>query len=192
MFTAAAKILLENGYIRTGYDHFVRHSDPVAIALQNGHMGWNRLGVTTGRYTSTIGIGVSSTSTVGNRFYCQNYYDIPNYMSAIDRGEFPIELSYSLSDEDVLRRSVIQQLRSYFSVEKTEIETEFGIDFDAHFNRELIALSDYVTNGLVLIEDDRIAINEIGWQFANLIASVFDIYITLPKETKTNNKSFLP
>ena len=189
MFTVAAKILLANGYVRTGYDHFVRHSDPVAIALQNGYMGWNRLGVTTGRYDSTIGIGVSSTSTVGDRFYCQNYYDISDYMSAIDRGEFPIELSYSLSDEDLLRRSVIQRLRNYFSVEKAEVETEFGIDFDVHFHREIIALSDYVTNGLVLIEDDRITINEIGWQFANLIASIFDIYIALPKEPETNKES---
>ena len=140
-------------------------------------MQWNRLGVTTGRYTSTIALGVSGTGTLGDGFYYQNVYDIPNYQAAIDRNEFPIGLAHRLDDTDRLRRDLIQDLRSYFKADKKKYENRTGDSFDDYFATEITNLGDFVENGLVKVDSDRVEITEIGQQFANLIASTFDTYI---------------
>lgn len=177
MFLDGAEILEANGYVRAGYDHFVRHSDAVAEAQERGRMVWNRLGVTAGRYESTIGVGVSSTSTVGDFFYCQNHYELDDYYASIDAGRLPVGLAVSLDEEDRLRRAIIQGLRTNFRVERSSIEKEFGIEFGTHFAREIEALDDYVQNGLVEVSDDALQITPIGAQFANLVASTFDSWL---------------
>lgn len=140
-------------------------------------MVWNRLGVTAGRYESTIGVGVSSTSTVGDFFYCQNHYELDDYYASIDAGRLPVGLAVSLDEEDRLRRAIIQGLRTNFRVERSSIEKEFGIEFGTHFAREIEALDDYVQNGLVEVSDDALQITPIGAQFANLVASTFDSWL---------------
>jgi oxygen-independent coproporphyrinogen III oxidase len=177
MFLEAVEILISGGYLRTGYDHFAKADDPVAKAMLAGEMQWNRLGVTTGRYTSTIALGVSGTGTLGDGFYYQNVYDIPNYQAAIDRNEFPIGLAHRLDDTDRLRRDLIQDLRSYFKADKKKYENRTGDSFDDYFATEITNLGDFVENGLVKVDSDRVEITEIGQQFANLIASTFDTYI---------------
>lgn len=177
MFLDGAEILEANGYVRAGYDHFVRRSDAVAAAQERGQMVWNRLGVTAGRYDSTIGVGVSSTSTIGDWFYCQNHYELEDYYASIDAGRLPVGLAISLDEEDRLRRAVIQGLRTNFRVERSAIETQFGIEFGTHFAREIGELDDYVENGLVQVSDDALQITPIGAQFANLVASTFDSWL---------------
>jgi oxygen-independent coproporphyrinogen-3 oxidase len=177
MFLDAAERLTRAGYIRTGYDHFAKSDDPVALAMTTGNMQWNRLGVTSGRYSSTIGLGVSSTGTLGDGGYYQNYYDVPDYEAAIDRELFPVGLGYVLNDEDKVRRDIIQNLRSYFLLVKSDYEHALDGSFDENFAAEIQKLSDFVENDLVIITDEKIEITELGFQFSNLIASVFDTHI---------------
>ena len=177
MFQEAAEILTSKGYLRTGYDHFAKAGDPVAKAMQAGQMHWNRLGVTTGRYTSTIALGVSGTGTIGDGFYYQNVYDIPDYQAAIDREEFPVGLAHRLDETDRIRRDMIQDLRSYFKIDKKLYEDRIGDRFDDYFATEITELDDFIMNGLVKVAPDSIEITETGQQFANLIASTFDTYI---------------
>ncbi len=182
MFLEAAEMLTNAGYVRTGYDHFAKADDAVAVAMENGEMQWNRLGVTSGRYTSTIGLGVSSTGTLGSDLYYQNVYDIPDYAAAINADRFPISVAYTMEGEDKIRRDIIQSLRSYFHVDKKLIEAKIGNTFDNHFAQEIDDLQDYVENGLVVLADDRIEITDLGHQFANLVASTFDTHIRDQKQ----------
>ncbi len=74
LFKAASEILEQGGYIRVGYDHFALPGDDVTQARSGKKMQWNRLGVTTGRCTSTLGIGISSLSTFEPDWYFRNFY----------------------------------------------------------------------------------------------------------------------
>ena len=177
MFLEAAEMLTAAGYVRTGYDHFAKADDAVAVAMEKEEMQWNRLGVTSGRYTSTIGLGVSSTGTLGSDLYYQNVYDIPDYAAAINDGRFPISVTYNLDEEDKIRRDIIQSLRSYFYVDKKSVEAKVGTPFDTYFAEEIAGLEDYIENGLVVMGEDRIDITDLGHQFANLVASTFDTHI---------------
>jgi len=177
MFTIATEELCKHGYERTGYDHFAKVTDTMSQAKKEGVMSWNRLGVTPGNYESCIGLGVSSTGTLGKDYYYQNAFDLSAYYSMLDKDEFPLENSMKLSKEDILRRRVIHSFRNYFNVDKNSIAQEFGIDFQKYFEGELLSLRKYVKDELVTISNDYIHITEIGQQFANLIASTFDSYI---------------
>ena len=56
---------------------------------------------------------------------------------------------YRLSDDDRLRRAVINRLLCHTVIIKDEIASEFGIDFDEYFAPELGQLQAAVEDGLV-------------------------------------------
>lgn len=175
LFVAFLETLIKAGYIRTGYDHFAKPSDPVAKAMAEGKMRWNALGVTAGRYDSVIGVGVHSYSTIGNH-YVQNFYDIQKYKEYLTQGLFPIFRGHKQSRDDLIRRDVIQTLRSFFSIDFRSIDEKYNINFEEYFNPELVALDNYVKDGLVEIKNRSIVITEKGHQFANTVCYVFDAY----------------
>lgn len=176
LFLAALDILVANGYVRTGYDHFAKSTDEVVRAMNTGNMTWNPLGVTAGRYHNTIGIGVHSYGQIGP-YYCQNTYDLSEYQAKLEQETFPIFREHRLDQEDELRREVIQTLRSYFHISFSDIEKKFGINFKNHFERELLSLKEMVDDGLVIISNQDITITELGHQFANLVCEKFDAYL---------------
>jgi oxygen-independent coproporphyrinogen-3 oxidase len=180
MFTIATDMLDKHGYERTGYDHFAKLTDKMTQAKKMGTMSWNRLGVNPGNYTSCIGLGVSSTGTIGDDYYYQNAFDLDEYYTALDKNEIPLENSIKLSSEDILRRTIIHNFRNYFEVDKRLISQQFDIDFEKHFEEELSNLQKYEDDELLRISNSDIKITEIGQQFANLIASTFDTYINQP------------
>lgn len=175
LFVTAMETLIDGGYIRTGYDHFAKPSDAVAKAMAEGKMRWNALGVTSGRYADIIGVGVHSYSTIGN-YYFQNYYDLRKYQELLDQGQFPIFRGHKQSRDDLIRRDVIQTLRSFFSIDFKSVDLKYGIVFEDYFKSELAGLESFIADELVEIKDRAVIITEKGHQFANTVCYVFDNY----------------
>lgn len=173
LFIEALNTLTEGGFVRTGYDHFAKPTDAVARAMKEGKMHWNALGVTPGRCVDVVGVGVFSMTTLGE-YYFQNFYEIPEYEAAVNQGKFPIYRGYRLSQDDLIRRDVIQTLRSFFFLDFRAIEGHHGIRFKEYFKKELVTLQEFVKDGIVEVSDTSIALTEIGHQFANLVCRDFD------------------
>ena len=176
LFWEALTVLGENGYLRMGYDHFAKANDDLYEATQKKTMHWNALGVTPGRYSDVIGIGIHSYTTVDN-YYSQNIYEIPEYEAQINQGKFPIYRGYVLNDDDILRRDVIKTLRNFFSLDLSSIEEKYHIRFKDYFKQEYIQLAEYDKDGMLELRDDRVTITEIGKLFANLICKTFDAFV---------------
>lgn len=179
LFFEALEILLEGGYLRTGYDHFVKPTDSVAKAMNSGSMQWNRLGVTPGRYLDIIGVGVSSTSTFGSGpdFYSQNLFERDLFKKSLEDGRFPVYRCHNMSRDDKIRRDVVQTIRNYFTLWFDKIEKKHGINFKEYFRSELDILGeDFVQDGLIILSDECITITELGYQFTDYICSKFDAY----------------
>jgi oxygen-independent coproporphyrinogen III oxidase len=176
LFEEVLGVLSENGnYIRTGYDHFALATDDVAKSMKKRQLHWNALGVTAGRYSNIVGIGVHSYSTLG-KYYFQNFYEVNDYQAAIEKGELPVYRGFKLSEDDIMRRDVIQSLRNYFHLNIKEIEKKYDIEFNIYFESELPDLEKFVDDELVEVTDDTILITQIGHQFTNIICRVFDKY----------------
>lgn len=175
LFSEALKILLESGYVRAGYDHFVKPSDSVAKAMEEKKMHWNALGVTSGRYNDVIGMGIHSYSTFG-KHYSQNVHGIPEYDEALKDNKFPIYRGHNLSEDDLIRRSVILSLRNFFMVDYGQIEKKHNISFKEYFREEIIELAEFKKDRIVEISEFAIVITELGYQFADTVCSYFDSY----------------
>ncbi|GAB6054617.1 oxygen-independent coproporphyrinogen III oxidase [Magnetospira thiophila] len=176
IFVAGMEVLLDAGYLRLGYDHFGKPEDAVAQAQAEGRMAWNSFGYTPGRCVDLLGLGVHSYSRLGERYYVQNLYEIPAYREAVSAGQLPVYRGIKLTDDDILRRDVIQTLRSYFGLRFADVEARRGIHFKTTFAPELERLQAFAADGLVEISADGLEVTELGKQFTNLICRVFDFY----------------
>lgn len=175
LFAAAEDVLLDGGYVRTGYDHFAKPSDEVAKAIEQKKLFWNSLGVTPGEYNNIIGIGISSESTIGNSYF-QNYYDMTDYMNSVNAGEFPVYREHELSFDDVVRKDVIQQIRNYFEVDFDYVAKCHQIDVNQYFADEMEKIRVFETDEILNIDGNVIRLTEAGKQFTNIVCRAFDKY----------------
>jgi oxygen-independent coproporphyrinogen-3 oxidase len=176
LFIEAMEVLMAGGYVRTGYDHFAKPDDDVVKAMNDNKMVWNQLGYTPGRCEDTIAIGVSGSTKVGGS-YAQNVYALADYQRLVTEGKLPVFRGYRLTEDDVIRRDLIQRLRGYFAIDYADIETAHGIRFQDYFQKDLARLGDFVADGILEIKDTGLQITGVGQQFVNHVCASFDNHI---------------
>jgi len=186
LFAEALDILLASGYVRTGYDHFAKPADSVAKAMSEKKMHWNALGVTSGRYSDVIGMGIHSYSTFGN-YYSQNFHKVPEYEAVLRGNKFPIYRGHNLHEDDLVRRDIILSLRNYFMVDYKQVEKKHNIDFRQYFKKEISDLAKFVEDNIIEISESAIIITELGYQFADTVCSYFDLYFKNEKLKETSS-----
>lgn len=169
MFTAA-------GYTMIGMDHFAKPNDELCRALEKGKLHRNFQGYTTHGGTDLFGLGVTSIGE-GADFYAQSFRDLEPYEAAIDADKLPLMRGFSLSDDDRLRKRVIMQLMSNFTLDFAAIEKEFTIDFKRYFAEELEALKPFETEGLLSVGENGITIGETGRLLVRNLVMPFDAYL---------------
>ncbi len=180
IFCAGLQAFLDAGYIYVGMDHFARPGDELAVAQKNRTLHRNFQGYTTKAGADLYGMGVSAISSIG-RAYGQNIKEVAGYSAAIERGGLATMRGYLLNDDDVLRRTVINRLLCHTLIRKTEIEHEFGIDFDDYFAAEMARLESFAADGLVILGPGEIHATWLGRIFIRNIAMVFDAYLEKQK-----------
>ena len=175
----AEELLKSHGYHKVGYDHFVKEDDPLFKACCNRQIQRDLMGYSVNQKREFMGFGCSAISYMKHGFY-QNIHSLKKYYRTIDEDKIPLErnISHLLSEEDRLRNKIIQKnILGDFWVSKNEIDCEFGISFEDHFNYELDALARFEKDGLVDLSDsDAIQVTRKGEYFVRHIAHVFDSY----------------
>ena len=169
---AAEAELARAGYVAIGLDHFARPDDPLALALSAGRLHRNFQGYTTDAAPALIGLGASSIGFLPQG-YVQNSPNLKLYREAIERGRFAIARGFALSDEDRIRRSIIERLMCDLAVNLANHATDARTDF-AH---ELAQLSDLAADGLVTVQGTEITVPETMRPFVRKVASVFDTHL---------------
>lgn len=175
MLSTIAEQLTSAGYVFIGMDHFVKPADDLAIAQKSGKLQRNFQGYTTCLAPDLVGIGVSAIGTVGNS-YAQNHKALDQYYLSLDQHRLPIERGLTLNDEDRLRRFVITQLICQFLLRFEAVKMLFGIDPQQHFAAEIRRLKDLEQDGLVVIDNDGIAVTAAGRPLVRHICLIFDGY----------------
>ena len=68
-----------------------------------------------------------------------------------------------LSDEDLLRRTVINQIRTYFEIRFSDFKNgPVCSDFQKHFEEELIMLTEFEKDKLLNFTDGGFELTELG------------------------------
>ncbi len=176
IFRTALERLSGAGYEYIGMDHFARPSDELARARHDRTLHRNFQGYTTKAGTDLLGFGMSAIGSIG-RHYVQNRRELADYRSAVASEGAATFRGATLTDDDVLRREVIQNLLCHGVVVRSEIEKRFGIDFDAEFATAIEALAPCVEDGLVTIDAREIRATALGRVFLRNLAMPFDAYL---------------
>jgi oxygen-independent coproporphyrinogen III oxidase len=188
IFRAGIERFTSAGYRYIGMDHFARPDDELCQAQSNRTLHRNFQGYTTKAGADLLAAGVSSISGI-ERVYAQNYRDLNSYYAAIERNELPIMRGIELTDDDVVRRTVISKLLCHCLLHKKEIESEFGIQFDEYFADELARLDSLQKDGLVALSNGSISVTMLGRIFIRIVGMVFDKYLQKPKNKPVFSKT---
>ena len=162
------------GYVYIGMDHFAKPGDELAQAREDGTLHRNFQGYTTHAECDLIGMGVSSISSVSG-CYSQNEKDLEGYYKRIAKSEIPVIKGLSLTEDDILRREVIQELACQFSLNFDRIGQTFNIDFSEYFAEELEQLAAMQEDRLLELGADRLSVTPRGRFLIRNICMVFDL-----------------
>jgi oxygen-independent coproporphyrinogen III oxidase len=176
IFRAGLEGFLNAGYIYIGMDHFARPTDELAIAQRNRTLHRNFQGYTTKAGADLYGMGVSAISSIGDA-YAQNRREVPAYESRVAERGIATMRGYRLSEDDRVRRSVIGRLLCHAVISKSDVEHEFGINFDDYFAPEMERLKETGAEGLVTLTAEEISVTPLGRIFIRNVAMTFDRYL---------------
>jgi oxygen-independent coproporphyrinogen III oxidase len=174
-YDAAQSLLTANGYVAIGLDHFARAADPLAVASAQGTLRRNFQGYTTDTADALIGLGASSIGSLPQG-YVQNWPDIPAYRKAVAGGALPVARGVALSDEDRVRRAVIERLMCDLGVDLDAITAKFGLPPD-YFAAELTSLQPLAKQRIVEISANRLRIDPEMRAAVRLVCAAFDKYL---------------
>ncbi|MET0809458.1 MAG: oxygen-independent coproporphyrinogen III oxidase [Pseudoxanthomonas sp.] len=175
----AIEKLTASGYVYIGMDHFALPDDELALAQQRGSLHRNFMGYTTHAETDLVGMGVSAISHIGDTF-SQGPRDLPSWQAALDEGRLPVFRGMRLSDDDILRADLIQQLMCQGEIQIDALERRHAIDFHGYFADSLARLEPLREDGLVRVEPGRIVATKQGRLLLRNIAMCFDHYLQTP------------
>ncbi len=172
----AIDTLCDAGYEYIGMDHFARPEDALARSRAAGTMVRNFQGYMPGPDTDLIGLGASAISSLGG-MYCQNIKSVRDWGRVVDAGQTTTERGYRLSQEDMLRREVINAVMCKDTVHFDAFFRNCDTCFKEHFEHALEQLEPLAGDGLLRLYDDRFEITQLGRLFLRAIAMVFDEHL---------------
>lgn len=176
IYLMARELLQKSGYKAIGMDHFALPEDELARAFEKKSLQRNFQGYTVLDVDDLIGFGITSVGYV-SQTYAQNVKELSQYYELLDKGILPTFRGQVLSDEDLLRRWVIQRLMCDFSLDKEEFQKLYHTSFDTYFKEERKTLLPYFELNLIEEDDRFLRATSLGELFIRNITSSFDWYL---------------
>ena len=174
-FEAATQALLAAGYVPIGMDHFALPDTPLGRAGAAGALSRNFQGYTTDRADVLLGFGASAIGMLPQG-YVQNTPDVRAWESAVEAGDLPVCRGIAISDDDRLRRAVIERVMCDMAADLDAIAGACG-DPAHDWTPEIAALRRLEQDGLVDLNGATLRVRPEGRQLVRVVASVFDIYL---------------
>ncbi|MHA6288136.1 oxygen-independent coproporphyrinogen III oxidase [Maricaulis sp. CAU 1757] len=167
---AMADVLTRGGHVRIGLDHFALRNDPLALALESGTLHRNFQGYTTDAAAAIIGLGTSAISWMPQG-YVQNTPHNHDWERRVQAGRLPTARGYRLTQDDRVRRDVIEQLMCHLAVDAPALAARSGHHLD------LPDLSEFERAGILSRTGSRVAIKPEFRPLVRTIAAAFDTYL---------------
>jgi len=178
LYLTATDQLTRAGYVRIGMDHFAKRDDELAQALEQGRLHRNFQGYTSRLAPDLLGFGVSAISDIAGAYF-QNTKSLEEYSSRTGSGVPAVLRGFVLSEEDKIRRQVIESIMcnkriSFKEIEKCCLSSD---SFNKHFEESLEKLSSLAGQGLIELNRDSIEVKLWAWPLVRLVAAAFDEYL---------------
>lgn len=187
----ALNAFTEGGYDFIGLDHFAKKDDALSVAFKEKTLRRNFQGMTTFRDLEILGLGPTSISQFKTGFL-QKTKDDKTWRAKTEAKENTFERFYAFTEDDLIRKRLIEDLYCYGSIDKESLEKEFSINFDHYFAKELLTLPELEEDGLVSLEDKNIKLSPILGRFlVRRVAANFDAFLQqVPESSPTQKPMF--
>lgn len=167
LYEIAREMLLKEGYVEVGMDHFALPTDALAKALEKKTLHRNFMGYTDHRTDLLLGLGVSSISETPWSFH-QNEKVLAQYERSLQEGKIPTVRGHILSEQDRERREQILSLMTLSSVRlKGEAQRKEAQEF----------LSEMIADGIVQLQGDDLVLQSEGRPFLRNACLFFDEHL---------------
>jgi oxygen-independent coproporphyrinogen-3 oxidase len=170
LYELGKKLLMENGYVDIGMDHFALPTSFLYQAKINKSLHRNFMGYVDKKSAVLIGLGPTSISDSSLSFI-QNIKDVKAYEQKVKLGELPIEIGHIHNKNDLLIQEVVLQLMCQNEIDIKNInDLPYGdkIEQELHLFQE---------DGIVEIENQQVRITPVGKIFVRNVAMSFDYHL---------------
>ena len=130
---------------------------------------------------------------IQKNYYFQNTCNLEAYTEWVSNGYFPITNGFKMSQDDFIRREIIENFLCQDGVNVEEIENRYDINFKNYFEDELAVLDQFVEDEMLDRTEHELKVTELGKIFNRYICKVFDNFLK-DKEYKvhgTGNKNHI-
>jgi len=173
---AASAVLKQAGFRPIGLDHFARPDDLLARRQREKRLHRNFQGYTTDEAAALIGFGTSAIGMLPQG-YVQNASSTAAYRDAIQGGYLATVRGRALTEEDRLRRDIIEQLMCNLEVDLAGMVAARNRSLN-DFATELFEIDALAERGLVHRADGTISVTEDARPLVRTICAVFDAYLS--------------
>lgn len=170
LYLKGKELLIKNGYVDIGMDHFALTTDDLYQAWKQGKLHRNFMGYTTQSTKFLLGLGVSSISDTRNAF-AQNEKTLHNYYASVNENKLAVKKGYFLSKEDETFRRYILDISCKGSVEFDEK------DLPTLEHYCFPQLAELEKDGLIKWNSEGLRLTPQGHYFIRNICSAFDLYL---------------
>lgn len=167
--------LLSHGYVRIGFDHFAKPTDPIANAAASGKLRRNFQGYTTDDADALIGLGASAIGRLPDGFIA-NIVPVPGYMKAVEANGLAVGRGFAIAPEDRLRSELIERLMCDFEVDVEALALKHGFH-PARVMPDPETLVEMEADGLIELDGTRIRVRDDVHALVRSVAALFDAYL---------------
>tara|TARA_Y100001947_G_scaffold45286_1_gene37693 strand:+ start:280 stop:1659 length:1380 start_codon:yes stop_codon:yes gene_type:complete len=181
--------LIKAGYVSIGMDHYSKPNDEFAVALKEKQLHRNFQGYCTRATTGQVyGFGASSISQLDSA-YSQNIKTTSQYIENIENNNLAVLRGYSLNDNEKIVRYIINSIMCNYYVDLHQVARYFAssiYDIKKVIQYSESNFNDFISDGLIDINDDVITVHKRGRLFTRNISMRFDPLINKKVGTYSN------
>lgn len=181
--------LTKAGYVSIGMDHYSKPNDEFAVALKEKQLHRNFQGYCTRATTGQVyGFGASSISQLDSA-YSQNIKTTSQYIENIENNNLAVLRGYSLNDNEKIVRYIINSIMCNYYVDLHQVAKYFAssiYDIKKVIQYSESNFNDFISDGLIDINDDVITVHKRGRLFTRNISMRFDPLINKKVGTYSN------
>lgn len=176
IFKNIVETLTENQYIYIGLDHFAKPDDELSKALLEKKLHRNFQGYTVLKDMDVLAFGITGISQF-SKLYTRNKKGLKEYREDIDKNQIPLLDGYKMTEDDLIRKEVINQIMCNLYLDFSHIENKFHIRFKEYFNDAIESLKPMEEDGLIELHNDKIIILPNGRPLIRNVAMAFDAFL---------------
>ena len=177
LFLGAVEAFTKAGYRLIGLDHFALESDELARAQEGGYLYRNFQGYTVRPAADTVAFGMTSISDIGGA-YAQNAHKLKEWGDKVSAGRLPVERGAAMTDDDVMRRFVINRVMCLLRLDLGEVAERFGPQARKAIEENLRGgVEELREDGLVTFDGQVLKVTPLGQILVRNVAMLFDAYL---------------